>query len=110
MNVKISSATTAPVDASTGNYGNSSALGILQTINELRQEEYFIDIHVEVREAKIHRLIIYNAGLEREDIRGTQSCPRSPFPRPQEPSYSQIGIESFYHQFDALFRKVSPCL
>ncbi len=65
MNVKISSATTAQVEASAGNCGNSSALGILQTMNELRQEEYFIDIHVEVCEAKIHRLIIYNAGLKR---------------------------------------------
>ncbi len=65
MNAEISCSSTAPVDASAGNYGNSTALAILQTINELRQEEYFIDIHVEVCEAKIHRLIIYNAGLKR---------------------------------------------
>ncbi len=44
----MSNTTATPV--SVGNCENSTAASILQAINELREEKYFIDIQIEVRE------------------------------------------------------------
>ncbi len=34
--------------------GNSTALSILQSMNELRKQDFFTDIHVEVRQTLVH--------------------------------------------------------
>ncbi len=83
----MSSASAAPAPASVGNCEDSTAMSTLQTINELRLEEHFIDIEIEVRETLMHRSILLNAGLTREDIWGTQSCARSQLPQLEEPSH-----------------------
>ncbi len=65
----MSSASAAPVFV--GNCENSTAMSILQAINELREEKYFIDIQIEVREVLMHQLILSNVGFARKIIRGT---------------------------------------
>ncbi len=62
-------------------------MSTLQTINELRLQEHFIDIEIEVCEALMHLSILFNTGLTREEIRGTQSCARSQLPQLEEPSH-----------------------
>ncbi len=62
-------------------------MSTLQTINELRLQEHFIDIEIEVGEAEMHFSIHFNAGLTREEIRGAQSCARSQLPQLEEPSH-----------------------
>ncbi len=49
----MSSTSAAPV--SVGSCENSTAESILQAINELREEKYFIDIQIEVREVLMHQ-------------------------------------------------------
>ncbi len=41
---------TSATPESVGTCENSTAVSILQAINELREEKYFIDIQIEVRE------------------------------------------------------------
>ncbi len=65
----MSSTSVAPVPV--GNCENSTAMSILQAINELREEKYFIDIQIEVREVLMHQLILSNVGFARKIIRGT---------------------------------------
>ncbi len=74
-----------------------SAESIVQSINELRQEQCLIDIHVEVSAVVVPFYTLLHAGIAREGLRGTQGCPRSPLPRPQEPTYATIGDESYNH-------------
>ncbi len=47
----MSGAAAAPAPVSVGNCEDSTAMSTLQTINELRLEEHFIDIEIEVSEA-----------------------------------------------------------
>ncbi len=45
---------TAPDLALVEGCGNLTALSILQSMNELRKQDFFTDIHVEVRQALVH--------------------------------------------------------
>ncbi len=45
---------TAPDLALVEGCGNSTALSILQSMNEFRKQDFFTDIHVEVRQALLH--------------------------------------------------------
>ncbi len=72
---------------SVGNCEDSTAMSTLQTINDLRLEEHFIDIEIEVCEALMHLSVLFNTGLTREEIRGTQSCARSQLPQLEETSH-----------------------
>ncbi len=83
----MSSASAAPAPVSVGNCEDSIVMSTLQTINELRLEEHFIDIEIEVCEVLMHFSILFNAGLTREEIRGTQSCARSQLPQLEESSH-----------------------
>ncbi len=73
---------TAPDLALVEGCGNSTALSILQSMNELRKQDFFTDIHVEVRQALVHLQILFHTGITWEVIQGTQSGPCSPIPRP----------------------------
>ncbi len=55
LNAKMCSVVaTAPDLALVEGCGNSTALSILQSMNELRKQDFFTDIHVEVRQALVH--------------------------------------------------------
>ncbi len=45
---------TAPDLALVEGCGNLTALSILQSMNELRKQDFFTDIYVEVRQALVH--------------------------------------------------------
>ncbi len=74
-----------------------SAESIVQSINDLREEQCLIDIQVEVSAVVIHVYTLFHAGITREGVRGTQGCPCCPLSRPQEPTYAAIRIESYNH-------------
>ncbi len=96
---------TAPVVATA--LSVDSAESIVQSINELRQEQCLIDIHVELSAVVVPFYTLFHAGITREGVRGSQGCPCSPLPRPQEPSNAAIRNEPYNHQLDALLRRVS---
>ncbi len=98
---------TAPVAVVATVSSVDSAESIVQSINELRQEQCLIDIHVEVSAAVIQFYTLLHAGIARKGVRGSQGCPCSPLPRPQEPSNAPIRNEPYNRQLDALLRRVS---